>query len=302
MGPTKGSHLVTFQPALTEALGGNGVYAEAADGRPVFILPLGDGVLVGTTDIPFDEPPESATATSDELDYLLAAVNHVFPHVKLTGQGIALHYAGVRPLPRVDASTPAGITRRHWLAETPDAPIPLFSVIGGKLTTCRSLAESAADAILARLGLSRSASTRKRPIFGGEHYPPTAEALADEFTRCAESTGWTVEQVRAVWPLFGTRTEKVLTAILAENHENLDATFLPRELVRWMIGNEHARTLGDLIERRLMLLYHPRLTRKCVEQLAQILAEEKLIDDTASKVQQTIDYLAQRYGKQVFSG
>jgi glycerol-3-phosphate dehydrogenase len=299
MGPTKGSHLVTFQPALRSALAGQGVYAEADDGRPVFILPLGDSVLVGTTDIPFDEPPESATATGDELDYLLAAVNRVFPQASVSRDDIELHYAGVRPLPRVDASAPAGVTRRHWLAQTPDSPIPLYSVIGGKLTTCRSLAESVADAILTRLEMNRIADTRGRPIPGGENYPPTAAALEQEIQRCAESTGWAVEQVRAVWRLVGTRAVQLLAEMAACPRDNLDGTALPRELSRWMIRHEHARTLADLVERRLMLLYHPRLIRKCLEQLAEILVEEGLILDAAPHVQQTIDQLARRYGKRI---
>jgi len=299
MGPTKGSHFVTFQPALRSALAGQGVYAEAADGRPVFILPFGDGVLVGTTDIPFDEPPESATATRDELDYLLAAVNRVFPQANLTREDIELHYAGVRPLPRVDATAPAGITRRHWLVETPDAPIPLFSVIGGKLTTCRSLAESTADTILARLNMPRIADTRERQIPGGEYFPPTADALEHQFLHSAQVTGWTVDQIRAVWRLFGTRAVRLLVDLAAGPRDNLDATSLPRELARWMVRNEHARTLGDLVERRLMLLYHPRLTRRCLDELAQVLMEERMITDAESHIEQTIDRLAARYGKHV---
>ena len=301
MGPTKGSHFVTYQPALRAALAGQGIYAEATDGRPVFILPFGEGVLVGTTDIPFDQPPESATASVVELDYLLAAVNQVFPQVNLNRDGIELHYAGVRPLPRVDSTAPAGITRRHWLEETPDAPVPLFSVIGGKLTTCRSLAESAADTILGRLGMNRIADTRERPIPGGENYPSTADALEQRIHRCAESTGWTVDQVRAVWRLFGTRTERLLAELAAGPRDNLDGTSLPRELARHTIRHEYARTLSDLVERRLMLLYYPRLTRKCLEQLADILVDERLIRDAAPHVQQTIDHLSRRYGKRVLS-
>jgi len=299
MGPTKGSHFVTFRPELRAAIGDQGVYAEAADGRPVFILPFGEGVLVGTTDIPFVESPEAAVATKDELDYLLAAVNNVFPHLQLDRDDIDLHYAGVRPLPHIDATTPAGITRRHWLAETPDAPIPLYSVIGGKLTTCRSLAEQAADTILTRLSVRRLTDTRDRPIPGGKNYPLDAHALKPELQQFAAAGGWSIDQVRSVWPLLGTRTADVLAGLQAGPRDNLDGTSLPRELARWMIRNEHARTLGDLVERRLMLLYHPCLTRRCLEQLAQMLVEERLITDALTHVKQTIDRLAGQYGKRI---
>ena len=63
MGGTKGSHFVTYQSRLKELLAGQGIYTEARDGRPVFVLPFGDGALVGTTDIPFEGDPATAVAT-----------------------------------------------------------------------------------------------------------------------------------------------------------------------------------------------------------------------------------------------
>jgi glycerol-3-phosphate dehydrogenase len=70
-GGTKGSHLVTYNPKLREAIGADGLYAEAGDGRLLFVLPFGDGVLVGTTDERFYERPERAVASQKELDYLI---------------------------------------------------------------------------------------------------------------------------------------------------------------------------------------------------------------------------------------
>ena len=84
MGGTKGSHFFTFHAGLRDVLGGKALYAAAADGRPVFITPLSRTTLVGTTDEPFRERPESAVATERELEYLLSAVNHVLPQVQLT--------------------------------------------------------------------------------------------------------------------------------------------------------------------------------------------------------------------------
>jgi glycerol-3-phosphate dehydrogenase len=84
VGGTKGSHLVTYHRALIDSLAGEGVYAEASDGRPIFILPFGEGVLVGTTDEPFEGDPNDARATPAELQYLMDAVHDVFPQVTLS--------------------------------------------------------------------------------------------------------------------------------------------------------------------------------------------------------------------------
>jgi glycerol-3-phosphate dehydrogenase len=167
MGGTKGSHFLTFQPRLAELLRGQAVYAEARDGRPVFLLPFRDGTLIGTTDIPFEGDPATAVATEPELEYLLSVANDLFPEARLTRGDIAMHQCGVRPLPYVDATTPAAITRRHLLVWNDEAPLPLLSLVGGKLTTCRSLAEEATLALLRRLGRSVLQTSRERPI------PPT---------------------------------------------------------------------------------------------------------------------------------
>src|SRR5207249_2735653 len=167
MGGTKGSHFLTYQPRLAELLKGQGVYTEARDGRPVFLLPFSGGTLVGTTDIPFEGEPATAVATESELEYLLAVVADIFPASGLARADIAMHQCGVRPLPYVDARTPAAITRRHQLVWNDAAPLPLVSLVGGKLTTCRSLAEETAAAVLLRLGKRPLTTSCERPI------PPT---------------------------------------------------------------------------------------------------------------------------------
>ena len=161
MGGTKGSHFVTSHARLQKLLAGRAIYTEAGDGRPIFILPFVNGTLIGTTDEPFEGDPAKAVATPRELEYLVTAVNDVFPDLRLTTGDIDMHYAGVRPLPYSDATTPAAISRRHWMEPNPTSDVPLFSIIGGKLTTCRSLAEEAAGTILTRLGLEPRANSER---------------------------------------------------------------------------------------------------------------------------------------------
>jgi glycerol-3-phosphate dehydrogenase len=265
LGGTKGSHFVTFHRELAELLGGNGVYAEAADGRPVFILPFGDSVLVGTTDEPFEGDPETARATTAEIRYLMNAVHTVFPQVLLKEVDIELVYSGVRPLPMSGPAVPAAITRRHWLEEHESANCPCYSIVGGKLTTCRSLAERAAQTILARLGLPQRASSRDRPLPGEGMFPTTPHA--------------TPNQAQTL----------------------LDHTPYPVALVRYMVEHEWVRRLEDFVERRLMLLYHRPLTRRCLEQLADVLVESNLLDKRKrdAEIETTVQRLHERFSKRV---
>lgn len=235
MGGTKGSHFITWNPQLREQLGDGGIYAEAADGRPVFVLPFPLGTLVGTTDLPFEGDPATAVATEAELSYLLSVVNDLFPSIGLHRGDIGLHYCGVRPLPYVDAKTPAAITRRHHLVWNDAAPVPLVSLVGGKLTTCRSLAEETAAAVLARLNRPFMANSRERPI----PELPWDALLPNRAARPAD-----------------------------ESHCELS-----ENIVRAVIRDEWVTQLSDLVERRLLLHFHPGLSRGVLHQLAAWLVE-----------------------------
>lgn len=185
MGGTKGSHFVTYEPALRRALGDGGVYAEAHDGRPVFLLPFGPATVVGTTDLPFTGDPADAVASYEELDYLIQATRTVFPHISLSSGDVTLHYSGVRPLPYVASGATAGITRRHWLEPLDAGPFPIYSVIGGKLTTCRSLAEQTAQQVLARLDRDVVRNSRDRLLADAADAPTLASLATSEIPAAA---------------------------------------------------------------------------------------------------------------------
>jgi glycerol-3-phosphate dehydrogenase len=303
MGGTKGSHFITGHARLQELLGGRAVYTEAADGRPVFILPFVNGTLIGTTDEPFDGDPAIAVATPQELEYLVAAVNEVFPMLGLATTDIELHYAGVRPLPFTDAKTTAAITRRHWMEEHRGGLVPCYSIIGGKLTTCRSLAEEAAGTILERLHRPHRANSRERPLPGGENYPADATALLWSQQQLAARCQLPIESIEAVWKLCGTRAIAILTEACesADARQLLAGTQLPLGYARWLIRREWVTRLDDLVERRLMLLYHPALERGCLDQLADLLiAEGKLFaTEKQSAVDTVVGRLQSHFGKKV---
>jgi glycerol-3-phosphate dehydrogenase len=306
MGGTKGSHFITGHARLQELLGGRAVYSEAGDGRPVFILPFVNGTLIGTTDEPFEGDPATAVATTQELEYLVAAVNEVFPTLDLTTDDIELHYAGVRPLPFTDAKTTAAITRRHWMEEHRGGGVPCYSIIGGKLTTCRSLAEEAAGTILERLHLPHTANSRERPLPGGENFPADATAREWSWQQLASRCQLSVESIETVWKLCGTRTTAILLETCcqsSDSRELLAGTFLPIGYARWVIRHEWPQKLDDLVERRLMLLYHPALRRECLEQLADLQIEAGKL--TAAEKPTTVDAVVERlkshFGKHVSS-
>ncbi len=299
MGPTKGTHCFSACPRLREALAGQGVYGEASDGRPIFITPLGSTVLIGTTDDPFEAPPEDAIATTSEVDYLIQAVNAMLPSVRLTRQEIDFHYSGVRPLPYVDATTPGAVTRRHGIVHQQTDGIPLISLIGGKLTTMRSFAETAAADVLGLLHRAVSETSRDRVIPGGESYPQDQAQCAALLDQWSRQHGLPRASVAAVWQLCGMQTERVVSQ--ASSHELLPDNDLPVAMAHWSIQHEYATTLADLVERRLMLLYDQRLTVACLRRLAELLAAAGRL--SSSEIDRAVlaetARLRERYGKQI---
>jgi len=299
MGGTKGSHLVSWNERLREALNGDGLYAEAPDGRPVFVLPFGDATLIGTTDLRYQGDPADAVATQDEIDYLVSTVNELMPEIRFTADDVHLHYSGVRPLPYVDSGSTASITRRHGLVENTDAPMPFYSVIGGKLTTCRSLAEEVTATVLARLKLPVVATSEDRLLPGAEDYPASASDLKHRCQALAERLGYTLEQILAAWELHGARTEIALTTFPATGV--LAGLDLPLALARYAVRAEWARTLDDLVERRLMLLYHHRLGEEALRQLATVLVDEGVLSfaEAEAQIPICVKRLQTHFGKRV---
>ena len=144
LGGVRGSHIVLprFSGAPSAAL-----YTEASDGRPVFVLPWNEQILVGTTEVPDSGDPGRTAPSAEEMEYLLRTATSLFPKAKLSAHDIKFAFAGIRPLPN-SGDKPSAVTRRHFLHDhTEEGAARMISVIGGKLTTAASLARECARKI-----------------------------------------------------------------------------------------------------------------------------------------------------------
>ena len=309
IGGTKGSHLVVRCPALRAAVADFGVYAEAGDGRPVFVLPFGpELVLVGTTDIPYSGDPAEARTDDVEIGYLLEAVTTLFPTASLRRDHVQQHYCGVRPLPFVsgDARSPAGVTRRHLVVRHDDASLPLWSIVGGKLTTCRSLAETIAATVLGRLGVHVRGTSRERPLPGACE-GPSREAAVGECRVLAEGAGEPRAHAATVADrvvgLFGARGPAIWQGgrVPVASNGLIRGVGLPRAAVGFCVREEWAATLDDLMERRLMLSFHERLSREAITDVAEELAAAGGLSPggVGSAVERCVARLESRYGRSI---
>src|SRR5271156_2642258 len=145
LGGVRGSHIALprFPGSPSTA-----VYTEAVDGRPFFVLPWNDQILVGTTEIADNGDPGKTGPSADEINYLVRSVAQLFPKAKISAHSVKHAFAGIRPLPYSPDNSPSAVTRRHILHDhTDDGASHMLSVIGGKLTTAASLARECARKI-----------------------------------------------------------------------------------------------------------------------------------------------------------
>ncbi len=253
IGGTKGSHILLpkFRHGPRHAL-----YLPAhQDGRPFFIIPWRDYYWVGTTDIRYEGDLESVRATAEEIEYLLAEVNFVVPDAHLTAKDVIYSLAGIRPLPVTDSDTEeAEITRRHIIFDHEDEGIEnLFSIIGGKLTTFRSLAQEAVDLVYEKLHReSPECQTAERPSWGGG-MSDLQRYLRDNVRSHAQKSGLAQEQVAYLISIYGSQFRRVLDlanelpelkAPICKNNPDIKAQIV------FSIENELPRTLADIFLRR----------------------------------------------------
>jgi len=254
IGGAKGTHIVVD---VLPGLGASACYAEAgADGRPFFVIPWNGMTLIGTTDIPCAGDPAAVHSDPAEIDYLLAEAGRLFPAARLSREDIRYSYVGVRPLPAAAGKDQAAITRRHAIRHHRGVARGLYSIIGGKLTTYRSLAEEVVDRLVRRLGREfASCSTAREPLPG---------ALADPVPLAADLTarcGLEAAVATRLVGLYGSRAADV--AALVGRDSGLAAPLgsghaIAAEVV-FAFEAELATTLADCLMRRTMLGLGPDL-------------------------------------------
>ncbi|MGB5166716.1 MAG: glycerol-3-phosphate dehydrogenase [Woeseiaceae bacterium] len=280
IGGTKGSHIIVapFCGAPQDAF-----YVEAhADGRPFFIIPWNGQYLIGTTDIRYDGDLDTIRASQPEVDYLLAETNRVFPDAGLGKDDIHYAYAGVRPLPRRERGPESAITRKHIIRVDKTAADGMLTIIGGKLTTYRNLAEQAVDRVgkllRRKLPECRSADT----LLPGAHGIDDAKQALQALEVLSEAG---VERLLAV---YGGRARLIAELSVQEPAllRTLDAgnRVLAAE-VALAVREEFAVTLEDIVFRRLMVGLDADQGRPMYDEIAGIAALQ-LDWDAAKQAQQ----------------
>ena len=170
--PSRGTHVLLDQKDLP--MGKAACIVPAGEGRMIFSLPWYGRTLIGTTDNDFDGDITHPRPASDDVEYLLKAVNDFFG-TSLGESDLVGAYAGVRPLISTgDPRKSVDISRKAELYETSSG---MLTITGGKLTTWRRMAKQTVDRLVEREGRAAPCHTDEIPL-GMEARPEDLEAPA----------------------------------------------------------------------------------------------------------------------------
>ncbi|WP_081987047.1 glycerol-3-phosphate dehydrogenase/oxidase [Planococcus sp. CAU13] len=254
---TKGVHIVVERKIFPLR---QPVYFDAPDGRMIFAIPRDDKAYIGTTDTFYDGDPADAAAAEEDVTYLLKAVTHMFPTIKLGYSDVESTWAGVRPLVYEEGKNPSEISRKDEVWESENG---LISIAGGKLTGYRKMAEAIVDRVTKSLEKNGSKKygrsvTRKLPLSGGDFggsqkFPRFVHSMALQ----SEQFGLSPEEGRMFAQFYGTNAGKVFEQYWIRSAEP-HSDGLPDVLaavVAYAIEDEMAMTPSDFFIRRTGDLY-----------------------------------------------
>lgn len=228
-----------------------------ADGRVIFAIPFQqEYTLVGTTDVDEDDAARPPRASSEEIDYLIAAANRQFT-MQVDRGDVLWTYSGVRPLVDDQNGKPEQASRGYRLDLSPASEgAPLLSVLGGKITTFRHLAERAVDRLGERLPALKTPAWTSSAALPGGNFPKEAlaletQALADDYPFLG---GPAVERI---FKAYGTEARAWLGQ--ARSWRDLGKWFgagFTEAEAQWMTEQEYAQTSADMLWRRSKLGLH----------------------------------------------
>lgn len=254
--PSQGVHLVFDRSFLQ---GDSAIMVpHTDDGRVLFVIPWHDKVLVGTTDTPMQSPEIEPRALPEEVGFILRNAARYLARDPEEKDILSI-FAGQRPLvrkPGKDGSATKAISRNH---EVLVSEAGLVTLVGGKWTTYRKMAEDAVDHAVTLAGLpDKPCVTEHLQLLGWRS--PNAAALPDWLS------------------VYGSEAE--LIRKLIESDPNLAEKMHPRlpyplATVVWGVRHEQARTLEDVLSRRTRaLLLDARATIEAAPTVASVLAKD----------------------------
>jgi glycerol-3-phosphate dehydrogenase len=272
--PSQGIHLVVSEKFMTspDAI----MIPRTSDGRVLFAVPWHHHVLIGTTDTPIDQHALEPVALQEEIEFVLDTIKQ-YLSVAPGKKDVLSVFAGLRPLaaPKEDGHRTKEISRNHKLIVSASG---LITITGGKWTTYRKMAQDCVDAIIKVAGLSTVPCRSGQLIIHG----------------------WDVKEHEDHFSIYGNDAEGIKSLMKSDpSLAKRLVAYLPytEAEVVWMVGNEMARTVEDVLARRLRILFlDARAAIEAAPKVADLIQRErKLGDDWKKRELHNFSALAANY-------
>jgi glycerol-3-phosphate dehydrogenase len=271
--PAKGIHIILPRERLgnREAI----VIESKRDGRNMFVIPWGDLSLVGTTDTDYKGDLDHIGATNEDVEYLIEALDQTYPESHVNKEDIISLYASVRPLAAELGVSEDAVSRDQLIFESNSG---LMSIIGGKLTTHRSMAKVLVDQASRKLA-SEFAIPEKRGCetarFALDYDEVELEKAVNDLI---QSSGLDAEVARHIVEAYGPAATRVLEIIREKPQLSSkivpELPYLMAEVV-YAARYEMAMKLIDFMFRRTQLVYRVRdHGLSIVENVANLMGNE----------------------------
>lgn len=233
------------------------VIPETSDGRILFVSPWHDKIIVGTTDVPIEQPSIEPVAQPAEIAFILETLNR-YTAKPVTKEQVRSVFCGQRPLvcdPTEKATKK--ISRKHEILETANG---LISIVGGKWTIYRRMGEDTINYAVQR------------------NYLPASQSVTQNF----KLFGYSTSVLESVLSVYGSQADAILTiqkqtANFAKIHPDLP--YLQAEVI-YQVREEHAKTVEDVLARRThAVLLDAKAARQSAKLVAQLMATELDCDE-----------------------
>ena len=256
--PSQGVHLVLDASFLESDCAV--MIPKTSDGRVLFAVPWHNKVVVGTTDTLMDHAEMEPVALEQEIQFILHTAGKYLTKVPQRSDVLSV-FAGLRPLaaPRDESKQTKEISRSHKLIREESG---LITIIGGKWTTYRKMAEDTLDYAIRYMHIpTRKCVTESYPLHGSRPNPDFSDPLY----------------------VYGTDADEIRALIesSSEMGEKLHPQYaFTKGEVAWIVQNEMARTLEDVLARRLRILFmDARAAMQMAPAVVSILAKERGMDE-----------------------
>jgi len=273
---TKGVHIVVDYKKLPIK---QSVYFDVAGGRMIFAIPRDNITYIGTTDTFYDADKDEPEITNDDIDYLLEAVNSMFPSASLIKSDVQSGWAGLRPLIHQEGKSASEVSRKDEIFISSRG---LISIAGGKLTGYRKMAERAVDEAVKVLknDFEMEADpciTKQIKLGGGDFKDPIDIHRLNSELQLKYQDKIPNEIIHKMVFRYGSNAPAVF--------ERLPEKFTEQELINaelsYCIEQECITNLNDFIIRRTGMLFFDRLilNEVCKKTLIQIRSQLKTIEN-----------------------